>query len=82
MREQRYQLTLNDLNSRLREEKRVTERARSDYKGLFSKGAFLLSALTLLPAVVNPITATTSVAAAAGASLPSYVLPVISSAVG
>lgn len=83
VREQRYQLTLNDLNSRLREEKRVTDRARSDYKGLFSKGALLLSALTLLPAVVNPITTTTTVAgASAAASLPSYLLPVISSAVG
>lgn len=82
IREQRYQLTLNDLNSRLREEKRLTERSKSDYKGLLSKGAFLLSALTLLPAVVNPITTTATVAGASAASLPSYLLPVIPSAAG
>lgn len=76
VREQRYQNILTDLSSRLREESRAADRARSDYFGLFSKGALLLSALTLLPNVVNPF-ATSTLTSAVQSLANQHQLPII-----
>lgn len=48
-REQRLQIALQDLRKQVREQGRDNQRERTGYRSLFTKGAMLLSALTLIP---------------------------------
>jgi len=74
-REQRFQLALADLRKQLREQNKDNVRERTSYRSLFTKGALLLSALTLLPSFVNPMASAAGVTSAAS-TIPNFMLPV------
>jgi len=75
-REQRFQLALQDLRKQLRDQNKENVRERSSYRSLFTRGALLLSALTLLPSVVSPMASAAGVGSASASVIPNFMLPV------